>query len=324
MSASQQLPLTPVTLQESYALCRKINRTYGQSYFAATYLLPRFKRHHVHALYAMARFADDIVDELGDVDTEVKAKTLRAYGDELLHALDAGESEHAVLKAVVHTARAFDIPDSYFVRFMRSMEMDLDTSTYETFDDLLIYMDGSAAVIGEMMLPILEPVVTRQTDEYATTYLSARALGNAFQLTNFLRDINEDLDRGRIYVPMADIKSFNAMDAFADRRVTGGFVELMQFEIGRCRELYRQSLAGVEYLQPASQRCVQGATELYSGILDMIEQAEHDVFSQRVRVPTSHKLLVAGRAADPTDAVTQFIRPIAGRIQRFRRSLSSQ
>ena len=272
----------------------------------------------------MARYADDIVDDLGDVSVEVKAKALGAYGEEMFEALDAGESEHPVLKAVVHTARAFDIPDSYFVRFMKSMTMDLDTTTYETFADLLQYMDGSAAVIGEMMLPILEPTVARQTDDYANAYLSARALGNAFQLTNFLRDISEDLDRGRIYLPMSEVRSFNAMDAFVDRKVTDGFVELMQFEIARCRDLYRQSLPGVAFLLPASQRCVLGAKELYSGILLKIEEANYDVFSSRVRVPNRDKLMVASRAVDPTPAIGQFARPIGARISRFRETLRGQ
>ncbi len=107
----------------------------------------------------------------------------------------AGRSDDPVLKAVVHTVRAFDIDIEAFHRFLRSMTMDLTIESYATWDDLLVYMDGSAAVIGEMMLPILEPT------DYDTALPHARDLGNAFQLTNFLRDIDEDLDRGRQYIP---------------------------------------------------------------------------------------------------------------------------
>jgi 15-cis-phytoene synthase len=193
---TQLLPEGPVTLDESYALCREFNKRHGTTYYWSTKVLPKIKQHHVHALYAFARYADDIVDEIPsqggrDVPTEVRAAALADFGDRFFADLDAGRSDDPVLKAVVHTVRAFDIDPDGFRRFLRSMTMDLTVESYATWDDLLDYMDGSAAVIGEMMLPILEPT------DYDTALPHARDLGNAFQLTNFLRDIDEDLDRGR-------------------------------------------------------------------------------------------------------------------------------
>ena len=126
------------------------------------YALPRVKRHHVWALYAFCRHADDIVDDLGPVDVDVREKALDDFGDRFFADLDAGRSDDPVLKAVVHTVRAFDIDPDCFRRFLRSMAMDLTISAYATWDDLLGYMDGSAAVIGEMMLPILEPLDARR------------------------------------------------------------------------------------------------------------------------------------------------------------------
>ena len=177
--------------------------------------------------------------------------------------------------------RAFDIDVDAFRRFLRSMTMDLTVETYETWDDLLDYMDGSAAVIGEMMLPILEPT------SYEEALPHARDLGNAFQLTNFLRDIDEDLDRGRQYVPQEDIRRFGA--DLSARRVTPEFVELMRFEIGRCRELYRSADIGIAMLPDRSAKTIRAAHTLYGRILDEIEAQNYDVFTSRASVSTFEK-----------------------------------
>ena len=253
-----------ITLEQSYARCRALNKKHGTTYYWSTQLLPVIKRHHVHALYGFTRFADDIVDDLGSTATVAERKAaLTAYGDQFFVDLERGDSDHLVLKAVVHTVRAFRIEPDCFVRFLRSMAMDLDTETYETFEDLLVYTDGSAAVIGEMMLPILEP-------SSAEARPHARDLGIGFQLANFWRDVNEDLDRGRVYLPQEDLRKFGA-DPW-ERRVTPEWCDLMAFEIARA---------------------------LYSGILTEIEKAGYDVFTARVRVPTWRKLAVAFRMLRP-------------------------
>jgi phytoene synthase len=277
-----------VTLEESYARCRELNKRFGTTYYWSTYALPRIKRHHVHALYAFCRYADDIVDDLGAVPVEVREKELTAFGERFFADLEAGGSDDAVLKAVVHTVRSFAIDPSCFARFLRSMAMDLTVATYETYDDLAVYMDGSAAVIGEMMLPILEPL---SPDALAP----ARALGDAFQLTNFLRDIDEDLDRARTYVPQEDIRRFEAEPAFAERRATPAFIDLMRFEIDRTRALYREADRGIELLPPSSARCIRAARVLYSRILDVIEANGYDVFTTRASVPTWQKAAMVAR-----------------------------
>ena len=281
-----------VTLEQSYAECRRLNRRYGTTYYWSTYALPRVKRHHVHALYGFCRYADDIVDDLGDAPVEERAVALQAFGDRFFVDLERGTSEDPVLKGVVHTVRAFGIDSDCFRRFLRSMEMDLTVSTYDTFADLREYTDGSAAVIGEMMLPILEPL-----DPGAAG--PARDLGDAFQLTNFLRDIDEDLDRGRVYVPQEDIEAFGAQQAFDERRVTPGFVEMMRFEIERTRQLYRSATGGFALLPPTSARCIRAAHELYGRILHVIEANDYDVFSVRARVPTWQKAALVGRVLLP-------------------------
>lgn len=279
-----------VTLDESYARCRTLNQRYGTTYYWSTYALPRVKRHHVWALYAFCRHADDIVDDLGPVSVEVREKALSDFGDRFFADLEAGRSDDPVLKAVVHTVRAFDIEPECFRRFLRSMAMDLTVTSYATWDDLLGYMDGSAAVIGEMMLPILEPLTPDALEP-------ARDLGNAFQLTNFLRDVAEDLDRGRVYVPQEDLERFGADPA--RRIVDRPWRDLMAFEIERARALYRSADLGVGMLPPTSARCIQAARTLYSEILDRIEASGYDVFTVRATVPTWRKATLAGRMMLP-------------------------
>jgi phytoene synthase len=133
------------------------------------------------------------------------------------------------------------------------------------------------------MVPILEPVSIEAVGR-------ARDLGIAFQLTNFLRDVAEDLQRGRIYLPQEDVRKFDAADAFTERRRTPAFADLMAFEIGRTRAYYLSGDIGVGLLRGRAQRCVMAARSLYGGILDQIEAVDHDVWTARVRVPSWRKV----------------------------------
>jgi phytoene synthase len=276
------------TLDESYERCRSLARRHGTTYYWSTMLLPRVKRHHVWALYAFCRYADDIVDDLGDTPLVQRKAALRAFGDRFRADLRRDSSDDEILKAVVHTVRAFGHDISCFERFLASMELDLSVASYATWDDLLGYMDGSAAVIGEMLLPILEPTSTDAIEP-------ARQLGRAFQLTNFLRDVAEDLDRDRVYLPQEDLDRFGADPR--RRVVDEPWRELMAFEIDRCHRLYADADRGIDLLPASSAACVGSARILYSEILDRIEARDFDVFNGRAAVRTSRKLAVAARAA---------------------------
>ena len=295
-STTRLVPTGPVTLDESYELCRQFNKRHGTTYYWSTYVLPAVKRPHVHALYGFARYADDIVDEIPDgghheIPVEARAAALAAFGARFFADLERGRSDDPVLKAVVHTVRAFDVPSDAFRRFLRSMEMDLTVRTYETGHDLLGYMDGSAAVIGEMMLPILEPT------DLDAALPHARDLGNAFQLTNFLRDVAEDLDRDRQYVPQEDLRAFGV--DLTERRCTPELKDLMRFEIARCRELYASADVGIAMLPDRSARCIRAAHTLYGQILDRIEAQGYDVFARRATVSTVRKALVVAGLLRP-------------------------
>lgn len=275
-------------LAVGYAECARLTRQYGTTYFWGAAILPREQRRHVHAVYALCRLADDIVDApAATSDAERIPATraaLNAFHQQFLHAVDAPEEAAPVLAAVGTTVRQAGIPHECFERFFGAMSMDLEVESYATWDELCAYMEGSAAVIGEMMLPVLRPTSPAALEP-------ARALGFAFQLTNFLRDVGEDLDRGRVYIPQEDLDRFGADPA---RRVADGpWRELMAFEIARNRELYARAWDGVSHLPGASARCVATAHRLYSQILDLIEQEDYDVFAKRVRLPTWRKALTA-------------------------------
>jgi len=275
------------TLEQSYARGRELSRTRDATFYRATFLLPKVKRHHAHALYGFCRHAGEVVDELGPVPVETRQKALATLGERFFDDLDRGDSSDLVLKAVVHTVVAFDINPDCFRRFLRSKTMDLTVTEYDTFDDLLDYMDGAAAVIGEMLLPLLEPTS-------AQAFAHARDLGIAFGLTTFLRDVSADLDRGRVYLPQEDITRFGADPRV--RRATPEWRALMSFEIERAREYFRSADLGLPMLPPSSARCVLVARRLYGEILDRIERAGGDVFSERARVTPARQALIVGRS----------------------------
>ena len=294
-------PPSALALQQPYAVCARITREHGTTYFWGVQLLPRESRRHVHAIYALCRVADDIVDAAGATTARVEQTRdeLHAFRDRFDRAVERARSGHvespaqggpasareaAVLAAAAATTVELCLTTEPFDRFFGAMAMDLDTTHYATWADLCGYMEGSAAVIGELMLPVLRP-------RSAAAFEPARALGLAFQLTNFLRDVGEDLDRGRVYLPQDDLARFGADPA---RRVADQpWREVLAFQIERNRQLYAVADTGIPHLPPRSARCVATARRLYSGILDRIEAADYDVFSTRARVPTWRKAATA-------------------------------
>lgn len=283
--------ITAPALRASYRRCRRLNAEYGRTYFLATRLLPPAKRPYVHALYALARHADEIVDDRDPAATaERKAARLADWSGHLLAGIQDGRSDHSIGGAVVDTLRRWEIPPSHVADFLAAMRMDLTVVSYQTYEDLTRYMWGSAAVVGLQMLPVLEPVVDR---DVVAPY--AVDLGMAFQLSNFIRDVGEDLDRGRLYLPLDDLDHFGVdRDRLARRVVDGPVRRLLAYQIARTRELYRSAELGVRLLHPTSRDCIRTAHRLYRGILDEVERAGYQVLDRRVSVPLARRLAIAG------------------------------
>jgi phytoene synthase len=279
-------------LRQSYGLCRKINARHGKTFFLATRLLAPDQRPAVHALYGFARRADDIVDEIDPRRTADQRRIeLNTLATQFAETAMSGDP---VLAAVRHTAESYRIPADLFHAFLASMRMDLFVTDYPDRAALDRYVYGSAEVIGLQLLPVLG---TAESETAAAPY--AAALGKAFQLTNFLRDIDEDLARNRVYLP-ADELAAHGVDrellAWCRRR---GRIEprvrqalIAQHEI--TREIYEFARGGIELLAPRSRPCVASALTLYSEILDRIAAAEFEVFGRRATVTTARKARVGG------------------------------
>jgi 15-cis-phytoene synthase len=275
--------ITDPVLRASYERCRWLNAAHGRTYYLATLLLPPVKRPAVHALYGFARWADEFVDSFEAADPD----RLVSWGEEFLEALRTGHGGDEVTAATVDTVNRWGIPPEHFEAFLRSMRMDITVTGYATWADLRDYMYGSASVIGLQMVPVLEPL----SDE---AYPRAQALGEAFQLTNFIRDIGEDLRRGRVYMPQEDLRTYGVTrEDLTCGVVTPRVRELLRFEIARTRRLYAEARPGIGMLHPTSRDCIQTAFDLYSGILDEVERADYQVFTQRVSVPLPRRLRVA-------------------------------
>ncbi|MGA3486560.1 phytoene/squalene synthase family protein [Micromonosporaceae bacterium DT55] len=282
-------------LNAAYEYCRELHKRHGRTYYLATRLLPAWKRRHVHALYGFARYADEIVDRTGELSPARRAHLLHDWSARFTTGLHGAPIDDPLLPAVLHTIAVFNLDRSDFTLFLRSMEMDLTIRSYRTYDDLLDYMEGSAAVIGTMMLPILG------SDDLAAAREPARQLGLAFQLTNFIRDVAEDLERERVYLPEEDLDRFGltAADLFAaarDGATPPAVRDLIAYEVGRARSHYAAAAAGVTLLTPASQACIRTAYLLYGGILDEVAAQGYDVFGRRAVVPNARRLAVAARA----------------------------
>lgn len=287
--------ITDPVLRASYHACRALHAEHGRTYFLATRLLPAARRPAVHALYGFARYADEIVDDLEDQRTAAqKAARLDVLDAQLRTALDGGGAAHPVLAALADTAARYAIDHAHFVDFLASMRMDTEVTDYATFAELGRYVHGSAAVIGLQMLPVLGTTVPRVEAE-----APAAALGIAFQLTNFLRDVGEDLDRGRVYLPAAELAAFGVdrellLWSRRTRRPDARVRRALAHLTAHTRAVYRRAEPGIAMLEPVSRACVACAFTLYRGILDEIEQADFDVLHRRVRVPATRRLAVAG------------------------------
>lgn len=297
--------VTEPSLRAAYAECRRLNALHGRSYFLATRLLPVERRSAVHALYGFARRADDIVDVLADDADDAagsggpapapghRDRLLRRLEGDLAHALRTGEGHDPVVRAVADTAGRYGIEHTLFADFLASMRSDLRVTDYPAYADLRSYMHGSAAVIGLQMLPVLGTVGARaEAEPYAAD------LGVAFQLTNFLRDVGEDLDRGRVYLP-ADLLAAHGVDrpllewsrrtGRADPRIRSALVAAEALTRG----VYRAAEPGIALLDPRTRPCIRAAFTLYGGILDAIADQGYAVLHRRAVVSRGRRAATA-------------------------------
>ena len=280
--------ITDPELRASFEECKRLNSLHGKTYFLATLLLPKEKRPYVHALYGFARYADEIVDELDSpLSIEAKSELLKSWSDGILADIVRGTSDDHIGRALIYTVNKFSIPLEYFTAFIHSMTMDLSVTEYQSFEDLMEYVYGSASVIGLQMVPILGA-----HDQGA--YDCAEKLGTAFQLANFIRDVSEDLDRGRIYLPIQELAEHGvSYEMLQERILTPQIRSALKAQIARVRALQAEATPGIALLDPSSRACIEAASELYCGIVDEVEKIDYQIFTHRASTSMTRRLRVA-------------------------------
>ena len=275
-------------LHTTYTTARDIIKKYGRGYYRATFLFPKSIRQATWTYYEFVRLPDEIVDEMAGADRTAK---LNAWIDAWQTIVEKDvDSPYAPLQAFKSVMQQYHIPAQYSFDFLKSMQDDLTISRYATYADLESYMYGSAVVVGYTMSHIIG------FTEGALPY--AKALGEAFQMTNFLRDVKEDYDaRGRIYIPQEDMQRFGVTEEMIAKGLcTPEWQALMRFEVARTRALYEKGVAGISYLDPQGRKAVYAAVLIYDDILNTIERNNYDVFTRRAVVSPFRKTVLLWKA----------------------------
>lgn len=273
-------------LADSYRHCEHISRTQARNFYFSFLCLPPEKRAAMCAIYAFMRYSDDISDDggadRGDRMAEWRAALDRAYQG------DYGDSR--ILPAFHDTALKRGIPIRYFHELIDGTVMDLEPRRYETWDDTYRYCYHVASVVGLVCIHVFG-----FQDPHAAQL--AEWNGIAFQLTNILRDLREDAQMDRVYLPQADLRSHGYSEAELKAGTDNeAFRALMRFEVARARDYYDRAAPLLSLIDADSRPCLRAMRRIYGGILDRIVAQNYDVFTQRARVPTWKKVLIAGQA----------------------------
>jgi phytoene synthase len=282
------------SIEDSYELCRQVTAKYSKTFYLGTMLMPEVKRRAIWAIYVWCRRTDELVD--GPRASFTTNETLDEWESHLETIFSGTPVEDADV-ALVDTLAQFPLDIQPFRDMIEGQRMDLYRSRYETFEELQLYCYRVAGTVGLMTTPVMgiDNTPTTPWDRYQQIKhdptKQAVALGIANQLTNILRDVGEDARRGRIYIPLEDLKRFNyTEDDLLQGVIDDRWCQLMQFQIRRARQFFADAEAGISALSPDARFPVWAALMLYRGILDVIERNRYDVFNKRAFVPGPQKL----------------------------------
>lgn len=274
-------------LQESYRYCTRVSRTCARNFYFGFLMLPQEKRRSLCAIYAFMRACDDAVDDAPPCE---RPQRLRAVRDTLEDALAGDTSAAPYLPAFRDAVRRHHIPAEHFRALLTGAEMDLSITRYPTFESLHRYCYHVASVVGLVCLHVFG-----FEDEAARQY--AEDCGVAFQLTNILRDLREDAELGRVYLPQEDLERFGYSEAELLAGVRDDrFRALMRFEVERARSFYRSADHLIPLVAPKSRACLATMMGIYERLLDRLEESDFDVFSRRVHLSLLEKVGILLRA----------------------------
>jgi phytoene synthase len=278
--------------ESDYAYCRRVMVGASKNYSFAGQFLPADKRPHVEALYALLRVGDDLVDVSHEGFDSAEA-AIDHWQRTYQRAFKHGTSPDPVMRAYLDTAQKFEIPQDLMTPYFKAMRQDLSINRYQTFDDLLDYMDGSALPVGRGMTYILG---VRSPYHFQQARAGADALSIAMQLSNFWRDIGEDWRRGRVYLPLEDMARFGVSESqLAGPEVSPELRRLIKYQIERTNVYYRKAARSVPMLA-GGRWAVQSGLLIYKAITDNLEQNNYDPFSRRARASTAGKLMLVAKA----------------------------
>ena len=270
-------------IDRAYDYCRRVAKEHAKNFYYAFRTLPPAKRRAIYAVYAFCRHCDDVADD-DDLPLDEKRRLLAEIRGRLHD--EGREPEDPVLLALGDTTRTFGVPSRYYEEVIRGVETDLVVSRFQSFDQLRDYCYLVASTVGLICIE-----VAGYEDPAAREY--AVDLGIAMQLTNVMRDVKEDMDRGRIYLPLDDIRSFGYSEQdLMDGRRNESFRRLMAFQAERARGYFDSGAQLFPLLSRESRACATVLHQLYSRILDRIESSGYDVFERRIGLRTSEKLLL--------------------------------
>jgi len=273
-------------LRPAFEYSRAITARFAKSFFMSAKLLPLERQWATFALYGFCRYADNLIDLPRSRSREQLLDEISHLGQELRIAYQTGESEHPILKAYICIAQRFAIPVEYPLDLLRGLEMDIQFEGYDTFDDLYVFCYRVAGVVGLMMTHILGY-------RDAAAFLPAEKLGVAMQLTNILRDIQEDKNMGRIYLPRRELAAFQVAEQdFYSERTSSDLLALIRFQAERAKHFYDEADRGIPLLDKKSQFAIYSASRIYRGILHKIEQAGYNPFLGRAFLSNHHKLMI--------------------------------
>lgn len=272
-------------LEEAYALCRRVAHRQGPNFSVGFRFLPKDKRNAVYATYAFCRFVDDEVDESPGVDVRERIDRW----EEELDRCYAGKPAHPVGVALADTAARYPIPKEAFSGLIEGCRMDLVKHRYQTFEELMVYSDLVATTISTMSLAIFG-----YRDEEARE--RGRDLATAFQLTNILRDVGEDIGKDRVYLPQEELARFCVTEEEISRReMTPAFCELMRYQVQRVREHYHRAEPLLELIEPDARRCTCLMGAVYYEVLGRIEASGYRVLDRRIGLSLPEKLRLVAR-----------------------------
>jgi phytoene synthase len=269
-----------------FKYARSITAHYSKSFYLSTCLLPRNKRWATFALYGFCRHIDNLTDNPRERSQKEIVRELKYLEAEIKTAYRTGESEHPIVGPFISVADKHGISQEYPLDLIKGVQMDTDLNRYETWDDLYLFAYRVAGVVGLMMTPLLG-----YKNPDALQY--AEKLGIAMQLTNILRDIKEDKEMNRIYLPLDEIRMFGVTeDDFFKENMTENFKNLMKYQVDRAHRFYEEADKGIKMLDRDAQFAILSASKIYRGILKKIELRDYNPFNGRVFVPQSKKMQI--------------------------------